>query len=67
MSLPSMVLRFFEPKEDCPDEIPNCSQLREQYMSELNKINNSNSCISCATTRLKSKYINLIINNNLNK
>ena len=67
MSLPSMVLRFFELKEECPSEIPNCVQLREQYASELNKISSSGNCVPCAVNRLKSKYIDMITKSNLNK
>jgi hypothetical protein len=62
-----LIIDFFNFDMPCPEKIPFCSQLREKYQEELNKLN-STGCSACKRSSLKSKYIkevweNFIINN----
>ena len=52
---------FFDETKPCPEQIINCDKLREEYKQDLEKINKSN-CSACAITKLKSRYINTILN-----
>jgi len=51
---------FFDDTKPCPNEIPNCEQLREDYKKDLEKLNQTK-CSQCAITNLKSRYINKIL------
>jgi|688.fasta_scaffold00081_5 hypothetical protein len=51
--------RFFNIEDSCPDNIPNCEALREQYKHELSEIS-VQGCTNCTMSKLKVKYLELI-------
>lgn len=50
---------FFNIETKCPNNIPNCEALREQYIRELNEMLPSG-CSNCTVGKLKVKYLELI-------
>ena len=55
----NLINEFFALDQPCPDKIPNCLQLREQYQEDLAKIKSTN-CRSCDITRVEVKYMEIV-------
>jgi len=53
------ILEFFDLSKPCPEQIPNCMDLRNQYIDETQKMQ-STGCSRCAINAIKSRYINII-------
>lgn len=56
------VLDFFDLNKDCPNTIKNCVDLRKRYMDEILTLGSGSGCSKCAVNRIKSKYIDIIVN-----
>ena len=48
--------RFFNIHEPCPTEVPNCSELRDEYSKTLDSLK-VRGCAPCAESNLKNKFI----------
>lgn len=48
---------FFDSNSPCPQEIPNCIQLREAYNTEVNNVQKQPGCTPCQVSNIKSKYV----------
>jgi len=57
----NLIDEFFDLDQPCPEKIPNCQQLREQYQGELKKLQETN-CKSCDITKIKVKYMESVWN-----
>lgn len=53
--------QFFDFELPCPEEIPNCNNLRKQYTEELSTLKSSGGCTSCLERNLRNKYIMFIL------
>lgn len=53
---------FFNLDAPCPNDIPDCEALRENYKKELNDLQSIPGCSGCKINALKSKYMNIIVN-----
>jgi len=62
MDTQKIIGEFFNLDLPCPKEIPMCEQLRVSYNNELKKFESSGGCSSCFKSRLKSKFIEAILN-----
>jgi len=51
------ILIFFEVNQPCPSEIPDCDNLRLQYVTELNDLKRRGGCGTCAERQLRQNYI----------
>jgi len=51
---------FFDLSSPCPEEIKNCSSLRNEYLEKLNFLQKMNSCKSCNVSELKAYFIDRI-------
>jgi len=56
------VLDFFDFNKPCPDTIQNCMDLRKKYEDDIQTLGFSSGCSKCAVNRIKSKYIDIIVN-----
>lgn len=54
-------INFFIKDKPCPESIPNCSSLREEYFLELQKHVSNGACNSCIERSLRNKYITFIL------
>jgi hypothetical protein len=54
-------INFFIKEIPCPESIPNCGNLREEYFSELEKYKQNGGCSSCIERSLRNKYITFIL------
>lgn len=52
---------FFNLEQPCPDVIPDCLRLRNEYVDELNKYKEQGICSSCIERSLRSKYATIIL------
>lgn len=59
-------LEFFLKDKPCPESIPNCTSLREEYFSELERHRSSGACSSCIERTLRNKYITFIMSSQNN-
>lgn len=53
--------QFFDFEQVCPEGIPNCNNLRVQYIEELNDLKSKGGCTSCTERNLRNKYIMFIM------
>jgi hypothetical protein len=60
----SILIQFFDDDFPCPEQIPHCERLREEYKRELKKLSAAG-CSQCQKTGLKSKYMEAIWTKNL--
>jgi hypothetical protein len=51
---------FFSMSEPCPQEIPDCANLRQEYIHTLDGLKRKGGCNSCAERNLKNTFINRI-------
>ena len=51
---------FFNTSSPCPKEIPDCQNLREEYLQTLDALKRQGGCSSCAERNLKNNFINRI-------
>lgn len=58
-----IVMDFFDDSKPCPPEIKDCEKLRQEFKTEISKIN-PRACSACIINGIKSKYINIIQNSN---
>lgn len=49
--------RFFNTLEDCPKEIKDCSNLRDEYMKTLDVMKVRSGCSPCAERNLRNQFI----------
>lgn len=56
----SIVEDFFNFDKPCPPEIPLCQEVRNSYKIELQKIETSPGCSSCAKGKLKSRFMEAV-------
>lgn len=52
---------FFNISEPCPAAIPNCENLRKEYLNELNELKTRGGCTACMEDNLKQKYVMFIM------
>jgi hypothetical protein len=57
----NLINEFFDFNGPCPDNIPNCQGLREQYQKDIQTVRNAN-CRPCAETKIKVKYMEIVWN-----
>jgi hypothetical protein len=57
----NLISEFFNFNGPCPDKIPNCQQLREDYAREIEE-KRASGCRSCEETRIKTKYMETVWN-----
>jgi hypothetical protein len=55
----NLINEFFDLNQPCPDKIPNCQQLREQYQGEL-RVKRNTGCKSCDETKVRVKYMEIV-------
>jgi len=53
-----IIQTFFDFNKDCPQQIKNCSKLREEYRQRLTTLKKFNSCTDCNLSELKIFIIN---------
>ncbi len=51
---------FFDNNEKCPQEIPDCANLRLEYLNTLDSLKRNGGCSSCAERQLKNSFIKRI-------
>lgn len=56
-----LVVGKFLSNDDCPEEVPDCVALREQYNQELESKGGA-SCTACEKNKIKEKYRNVVLN-----
>ena len=49
--------RFFIFDETCPAEIPDCENLRKEYILTLDSVRRGGGCGSCAERQMKNSFI----------
>ena len=54
--LDDITRKFFNINESCPNKIPNCQELRNEYIKTLDSLK-INGCAPCAERGLKNKFI----------
>jgi len=54
------LLQFFEVNLPCPDIIPDCDNLRLQYVTEVNELKKRGMCSGCVERNVRNKYIIII-------
>jgi len=50
------VIQFFNSALPCPEEIPNCEQLREEFQKEVNEGVQRGGCHSCVERRIRNAW-----------
>jgi hypothetical protein len=48
--------KFFETTEPCPKEIPDCANLRQEYIQTLDSLKRKGGCNACAERQLKNTF-----------
>ena len=48
--------KFFTLNEACPPEIPDCDNLRAEYIQTLDALKRGGGCNSCAERQLKNSF-----------
>lgn len=51
---------FFDFNAPCPEDIINCSEVREQYKKEWEELKRRGGCGGCMERSLRNKYIVLV-------
>jgi len=57
MNLDDITSKFFNTLVDCPSEIPNCEQLRQEYVRTLDGMKVKGACSSCAERSLRNNFL----------
>jgi len=57
----NLIQEFFDLERSCPDKIPDCQRLREQYQAEIKAVRDKG-CKSCAESKIKVKYMEIVWN-----
>jgi len=57
----NLINEFFSLDQPCPEKVPNCVNLREQYLTELQTARSA-SCQHCDETKIKVKYMEIVWN-----
>jgi len=57
----NLISEFFDFNGPCPDNVPNCQELREQYQKDIQTVRDYG-CRPCAETRIKVKYMEIVWN-----
>jgi len=52
---------FFNLEQPCPDKIPDCQRIRDEYTNELNKYKEQGICTGCIERSLRTKYATIIL------
>ena len=52
---------FFDFEKPCPDYIPNCEKLREEYKKELETYLSQGYCGGCVERSIKNKYTTFVL------
>jgi hypothetical protein len=55
----NLIEEFFNFNGPCPDKVPNCQQLREQYQKDI-ETKRATNCKTCDETRIKVKYMQIV-------
>jgi len=55
----NIIEEFFDFKQSCPDKIPNCRELREQYQKDVQTVRDAK-CRPCAETRIRIRYMEIV-------
>jgi hypothetical protein len=55
----NLIEEFFALEQPCPDKIPNCQQLRDEYQQDIIRIKNA-ACRPCDETKVKVKYMEIV-------
>lgn len=56
-----IVLSFFEFSEPCPQDIKNCTELRQEYRRDVEQNSINGVCSGCVLSFIRQKYINKIV------
>lgn len=51
------IFQFFNFALPCPEQIPDCQALREQYTREIQEAKNRGGCGGCIERNFKNQYI----------
>lgn len=52
---------FFDSEQPCPPMIPNCENLRKEFLRERDELRSKSGCTSCMENNLKNKYLMFIM------
>jgi hypothetical protein len=53
---------FFNGDKPCPEDIPNCAQLRQEYIDTFERIKTQGGCSPCKIRGIRNHYIQIITN-----
>jgi len=51
---------MFDKEKVCPEIIPDCEELRKEYLNEIEGLKNRDLCFKCVEKHVKRKYLNII-------
>ncbi|NBW56620.1 hypothetical protein EBR43_02310 [bacterium] len=51
------IMQFFDLVRPCPEEFPNCEQLRREYVNEYEEMKRRGGCGQCMERNLKNNWI----------
>jgi len=57
----NLINEFFDLNKPCPDKIPNCQQLRDEYQKALDE-KRASRCSACEELKIKTKYMEIAWN-----
>ena len=52
--------RFFNIDQPCPADIPNCEQLREEFLNKLEELRKQSGCSPCKARGIRNHYLHII-------
>jgi hypothetical protein len=52
--------RFFNIDQPCPADIPNCEQLREEFLNKLEELRKQGGCSPCKARGIRNHYLQII-------
>jgi hypothetical protein len=55
----NLIEDFFNFNQPCPDTVPNCQELRNQYQKDIQLVRDYG-CRPCAETRIRVKYMEIV-------
>ncbi len=55
--LPEITSKFFDNSQPCPEQIPDCENLRIEYMQTLEGLRRNGGCSGCQERNLKNTFI----------
>ena len=52
--------RFFNIDQPCPADIPNCEQLREEFLNKMEEFKKQGGCSPCKARGIRNHYLQII-------